>query len=116
MARDLEADLDGAGVQNELFDVGRLSLPSQSANATVLEAADPPLRLGRSFRLALGNCLDGRVGNGVDQPETEERRRVSLRPCDSELANRKGALSERRVARQEGRPDLHHSRLDPAVN
>ena len=69
------------------------------------------------FRVTVEHgCLDDRVGNGVDQPETEERRRVSLRPCDSELANREGALSEGWVARQQGRPDLCDSRLGPAVS
>ena len=59
--------LDGARVEHEIVDTGRLPFPAETTNPAVLQAADSALDLGSVFGLPSRNRQDGVVGNGIDQ-------------------------------------------------
>ena len=78
MIGDLEAQLDGAGRQHEVAERRRLRLPAEPADPLVLEPADPPGDLGEVRELHLRCVLDRALGDGIDQPGTEQGRGIPL--------------------------------------
>ena len=77
-AGDFEPHLAGGGGEDEFLERCRLCLPSEAADASILEAADSSLDLRRAGRPPLRGCLDRLVGYGVDPARSEQRRWVPL--------------------------------------
>jgi hypothetical protein len=80
----IQSDFDRAGRQRELAESGRLCLPAEAADLAVLHAADTAADFGVVAEAALGGRDEDFVGNRVDQPSAEQRRRVPLRERDLE--------------------------------
>ena len=72
VTRDLQAQLIGAGGQDEVLQAGHLGLPAEPADPPVLQAMDPPPGLRRGCRRA--DLLELAVGQPIDQAGPEERR------------------------------------------
>ena len=79
MAGDLQAQLVGAGGQDELAERGHLPFPAESSDPPVREPAHPPPDLGEFREVPpLGREQD-LVGDVVDLARAEERRSVPRR-------------------------------------
>ena len=87
MVGDLQAQLHGAGRQDEVAQRRRLRLPAEPADPLVLQPADPPGDLGEARVLDRRGVLDHAIGDGVDQPGTEQGRRIPLGADQHKLAD-----------------------------
>src|ERR1700728_4374809 len=84
MSGDLQAQLAGAGAEDEFPQARRLGLPAELADASALHGIDPSSNRSRLLR---GRCDQDLVGKGLDQPQTEKGRRVALGGYDNATYN-----------------------------
>jgi len=77
-AGNLKAHLSSGGGENKLLKCCRLGLPTEAADASILEAAHTPFDCRLARQLALCRRLDHRVWDSIDQARAEQGRRIPL--------------------------------------